>query len=46
MNVIESAISSVRQDGIRLRFIFRISGPDCMSGGMQHDIGLVHKNRV
>jgi hypothetical protein len=26
MNVIESAIGSVRQDGIRLRFIFRISG--------------------
>ena len=26
MNVIESAISSVRQDGIRVRFIFRISG--------------------
>ena len=26
MNVIESAISGVRQDGIRLCFIFRISG--------------------
>ena len=26
MNVIESAISGVRQDGIRLSFVFRISG--------------------
>jgi len=26
MNVIESAISGVRQDGIRLSFIFRLSG--------------------
>ena len=28
MNVIESAISGVRQDGIRLSFVFRISGRD------------------
>ena len=34
MNLTESAISSVRQDGIRLRFIFRIAGRDwdCISG--------------
>ena len=49
MNVIESAISGVRQDGIRLRFIFRISGRELernFGGVMQHDIGLVRKNRV
>jgi hypothetical protein len=28
INVIEPAISSVRQDGIRLSFVFRISGRD------------------
>jgi hypothetical protein len=48
MNVIESAISGVRQDGIRLSFVFRISGRELggMSRVMQHDIGLVRKNRV
>jgi hypothetical protein len=49
MNVIESAISSVRQDGIRLRFIFCILGRDwgCISGrDGKHDMRLARKNRV
>jgi len=49
MNVIESAISGVRQDGIRLSFILASQvGLELNFGGVcwLQDIGLVRKNRV
>ena len=49
MNVIESAISGVRQDGIRFKFYFRISGRDWTEfqrvWGLQ-DIGLPRESRM
>jgi hypothetical protein len=48
INVIESAISGVRQDGIRLSFVFRISGRGELNfeAWWRQDIGLARKNRV
>ena len=49
MNVIESAISSVRQDGILLSFIFTHLGSGLklnFRAEWHHDMGLARKNRV
>jgi hypothetical protein len=49
MNVIESAISSVRQDGILLSFIFTHLGSGLklnFGAEWHHDTGLARKNRV
>jgi hypothetical protein len=49
MNVIESAISGVRQDGIRLSFIFtHLRARLTLNFGVWwlQDIGLARKNRV
>ena len=48
MKLIESAIIGVRQDGIRLSFIFPSLSALTLNFGTwwPHDIGLVRKNRV
>jgi hypothetical protein len=48
MNVIESAISGVSQDGIRLSFIFvsQVGMHAQFRGVVRQDIGLARKNRV
>ena len=48
MNVIESAISGLRQDGIRLSFVSHLRLALTLNFGAWwlQDIGLVRKNRV